>query len=99
MKFNVGDRVRKVCHHGGGPLVANAPEIGAVGEVLEVFSDGMVGVLFDGFPSHYRAKPHLRDSWTMGPWQIVRIDDFRAGSWDEICALTRGWRPGVVTCG
>lgn len=96
MKFKVGDRVRITGGSSGnrtnlygmlatvaGPLEVRGGVSGWRGECHVVDVDG-IGSSFRGHQISRR------------PCDMELISDDSPGSWDEICALTRGWRPGVV---
>lgn len=88
-KFKVGDRVRAI----------SVPHVMATG----VVQPGATGTIAsEMLPDNGSHTDRYIVSWDDGrelPRHAECIepidDDFRAGSWDEICALTRGWRPGV----
>ncbi len=96
MRFHVGQRVRLVDVEGLIPEDDGVPD-GTCGQISggpcrpmrdDYWSD-VYPVVLDSGQTIYRVPEALE----------LIDDDFRAGSWDEICALTRGWRPGVVRCG
>lgn len=93
-KFKVGDRVQVYRRNPAraGVLKYSPIDFGDCGTVVDVplapynAREGydMVVRMDDG-------RVGAADSYS---WRKI-IDRPEAGSWDEICALTHGWRPGV----